>query len=130
MPFQDVLYYCVFLYLLTPRQTLPCVTKEVDKSEEPYSSLTIKGASLDQWKIKFFHTFPLLLKFFVKTFEVEKSFDFFFPSLWCFRTFAYNDWNNMKQSKGFLFPDVLKRSSNIDERNQALKLVLITCVVN
>ena len=50
LPFHDVLYYCVFLYFATARQGLPYVTKEVDNSEKPYSSLNIDVTTLDQWK--------------------------------------------------------------------------------
>ena len=40
----------MFLYFSTACQTLPYVTKDADKSEELYSSLTIEGEILDQLK--------------------------------------------------------------------------------
>ena len=122
---------CLVVYFSATRYTLPYVTKEIDKSEKLSDTLTFKWAILNQWKIwdKIFSQFPVVTKYFLKTPEVEKSFDLIFRSI-CFRTLVYNGWKNLKQLKGFFSPDALKCSSNIDERNQSLKLTLITCVVN
>ena len=77
--------------------------------------------------LKFSHTFPLQLKYFVKTSEVEKVLT------WIFHFYDVSGplsitigiiWSSLISS-----PVVLKRSSSIDEMNQALKFVLVTCVV-
>ena len=49
-----------------------------------------------------------------------------FPSLWFFKTPTYKDWNNLKESKHFLSRCCTKAVSNIDEKNQWLKLLLVT----
>ena len=99
---------------------------------DPSVPTGLREQSWTNGKIRFksFHTSPLQLKYFVKTSDMEKSFDLIFLSLWRFRTLAYDGYNNLKQPKVFFSPGVLKRSSNIDERSQALKLVLVTCVVS